>query len=545
MLIGITTYSSIAFVISFLSLGVVALLSWQRRSTTRPPLLSETIPFVTNAWQFATNKDKFLKRLHDELKRSPIVRCHIGPVTLHFVTGPNNISALFRSSFTSDPWVQRILGKSGGYSSRDVKKFAQDDSGSAKQPRRGSTRAVPKEKRIWYAKHTLFNESLLGNGPVNTFATSFQTFFHQELNAFPVGRWNEDVQIFDFLKRSLSTAATRSVFGSQIIDSNPGFIEAFWEYERFVEPLAFGLPGLPNSKGVKARDRFKAMCLKWYQQADREFDSGDANSNGNVDWEPVFGSLVSRKLAQWAKSFDFSAHSQGAAYTLFLFGLHANTIPITTWIIMELIQDLDLFQAVKKEVSQVEATRGDDGEYFNHEKLASLPLLQSVYTEVLRLHVRVLITRTSIEPAIVAGFHLPKGSIIQAPTEVCHLDEAVWGTPDHPASEFWAYRHVKVIEPRDGSQCHTNKLKFSLEGKTGSFFPFGGGMNMCAGRNFAKQEVLLAVAFIVSRFEIEFLEWVRPGGGRSERPPLDDTYFANAVACPPDRDMKVRWLKTR
>ncbi|KAL7628398.1 hypothetical protein AAE478_002600 [Parahypoxylon ruwenzoriense] len=572
-------HSGLVLTFSLLFLGLATLLSGRRTRrgpATRPPLLRETIPFVSNAWQFATNKDAFLARLNEAFKTTPIVRCRIGPLTLHFVTGGDNVSALFRSSFSSDPWVLRILDKSGGYAPGDISKFARDDSGSAKQPRHPGAGAVPPEARIWYAKHSMFDEALLGRRATDAFAASFQAFFDRELAAFPVGAWAEDVRVFDFLKRGLSAAATRSVLGSRIIDSNPGFIDAFWEYERFVEPLAFGLPAWLNNPGAKARDRFRAMCLKWYRLADREFNSDDIGSHGKADWEPAFGSLVSRKLASWVKSFDFSAQSQGAAYTLFLFGLHANTIPICTWIMIELIRDPNLFRAVKEEISQVEIVDGAGSESLNHTKVMLLPLLQSVYTEVLRLHVRVLITRTSHEPATIAGYNLPRGSIVQAPTETCHLDEAVWGTPDHPASEFWGYRHVREIEARDSiTGCNTKKLQFSLQDRAGSFIPFGespvmiipsrirlsrdvsneiraqayneigGGLNMCAGRNFAKHEVLLAVAIMVAKLKIEFVEWVKPGGGPSERPALDDTHFANSVACPPDRDMKVRWLRER
>ncbi|KAI1630814.1 cytochrome P450 [Biscogniauxia mediterranea] len=535
----------LVLVFSLLPLGLVILLLRHdtRRGPVQPPLLEETIPFVSNAWQFATNKDAFLERLNKTFKTTPIVRCRVGPITLHFVTGSNNISTLFRSSFTSDPWVMRILGKSGGYSSSDISKFAEDTSGNAKEPRHAGAGVVPPEKRIWYTKHCILNESLLSHRSVDALSTSFQAFFNQELAVFPIGTLVEGVHIFDFLKRSLSAAATKSVLGSQIIDSNPGFIDAFWEYERFVEPLAFGLPIWFNREGIKARDRFRAMCLKWYRLAERGSKRNVIDSYNNADWEPAFGSLVSRKLAWWVQTFGFSAQSQGAAYALFLFGLHANTIPICTWIMIELFRDHNLFRAIKEEVSRADIA--DEAGNLNHEKVASLPLLQSVYTETLRLHVRVLITRISHEPVTIAGYNLPEGSIVQAPTEVCHRDESVWGVPGHPATEFWGYRHVREVETRDETGCSTKKLQFSLEGKAGSLFPFGGGLNMCAGRNFAKQEVLLAVAMMVLKLQVESFQWIQPGGEPSDRPALDDTRFANSVACPPDRDMKVKWVRLR
>jgi cytochrome P450 len=113
---------------------------------------------------------------------------------------------------------------------------------------------------------------------------------------------------------------------------------------------------------------------------------------------------------------------------LIVYSLHANTIPVCTWVVMELIKDPDLLEAVRAEIATAEIARDEatsTSKIFDHRKLASLPLLQSVYTEVLRLHVGVLITRTCTEPVTVAGYTLPKGSILQAPTEVGHLDEGV------------------------------------------------------------------------------------------------------------------------
>ncbi|KAI4860104.1 hypothetical protein F4820DRAFT_437800 [Hypoxylon rubiginosum] len=57
----------------------------------------------------------------------------------------------------------------------------------------------------------------------------------------------------------------------------------------------------------------------------------------------------------------------------------------------------------------------------------------------------------------------------------------------------------------------------------------------------ANVEVLLAVSMIISRFVVESIDWVMPDRSHSERPASDDVEYANAVAAPPDGDMKVRW----
>jgi len=66
---------------------------------------------------------------------------------------------------------------------------------------------------------------------------------------------------------------------------------------------------------------------------------------------------------------------------------------------------------------------------------------------------------------------------------------------------------------------------------------------MCPGRFFAKQEIIMSLAMLIARFEIEFVEWVMPDGSPSDRPGANDMRYAGALAMPPDRDMKVRWKR--
>lgn len=68
-------------------------------------------------------------------------------------------------------------------------------------------------------------------------------------------------------------------------------------------------------------------------------------------------------------------------------------------------------------------------------------------------------------------------------------------------------------------------------------------MGICPGRHFAKQEIMLTVAMIAARFDIEFVAWEKHGGGISDRPPQHDLGYMGAAGVPPDRDMRVRWKR--
>lgn len=68
----------------------------------------------------------------------------------------------------------------------------------------------------------------------------------------------------------------------------------------------------------------------------------------------------------------------------------------------------------------------------------------------------------------------------------------------------------------------------------------GGGTSKCAGREFAKPEVFIVVAMIMLNFEVEFTGWRKADGSSSDRPAMNDTRYAGAVAAPPDREMAIK-----
>lgn len=62
---------------------------------------------------------------------------------------------------------------------------------------------------------------------------------------------------------------------------------------------------------------------------------------------------------------------------------------------------------------------------------------------------------------------------------------------------------------------------------------------MCSGRFFAKQEIMVAAALLVLKFDIEPLNWVTLSGKQSDRPARPDENYAGAGVLPPDRDLMV------
>lgn len=200
---------------------------------------------------------------------------------------------------------------------------------------------------------------------------------------------------------------------------------------------------------------------------------------------------------------------------------------------MEIIKDPSLLQAVRDEVATVIQPDPETGNLaIDHQKLVALPLLQSIFTETLRLRINFNIMRDVKKPITLDGHIIPQGVMLQAPMQVAHHNERFWNADGaHPASDFWAERHVR----------YTEQGTYARAGSPASFFPFGGGANICPGRRLAKFEILTTVALVVSRFDIEFVGWRNLDGSPSSRAAQSDLRFSGAGAMPPDRDMVIRW----
>lgn len=176
---------------------------------------------------------------------------------------------------------------------------------------------------------------------------------------------------------------------------------------------------------------------------------------------------------------------------------------------------------------------------FDIDLLLRQPLLQSVYSETLRLYVRVFITRCPDRSDLrINDWLFPKNKVILVSTDPAHLDSTVWNTAEglYPLTTFWPKRflvregvykenparktavlhndesllasHERKLE-KTCSSPQTSEIdtkmprKFTLNGLNGSWIPFGGGSRACPGRHFAKREILIAVAMILTAFDIE------------------------------------------
>ena len=153
--------------------------------------------------------------------------------------------------------------------------------------------------------------------------------------------------------------------------------------------------------------------------------------------------------------------------------VNTNTIPIVGWALIEIIRDPSLFQEIRSEALTACDIRENGTRKINMDRLVDLPLLQSTYAEILRLHDSINVTREVTQDMVLEGYNLKKGYLIQAPSYFAHHDQMVWDDPEHPAHEFWAKRHLIRVKSKDKDGNEIITPEFSLMNRAKDFFPYG------------------------------------------------------------------------
>lgn len=201
------------------------------------------------------------------------------------------------------------------------------------------------------------------------------------------------------------------------------------------------------------------------------------------------------------------------------------------------------------------------------DSLCRMPLLQSMYAETLRLYTSLFSLRSASHTSFAFGdFIIPKDELVAVDSRVAAMDSNVWNTgtltadadAPHPLDRFWADRFLVVPDdrtsgplrvhpagpktsvPGSSAPLHGNGRdtpRFSTDGLTGAWVPYGGGNRQCPGRNFAKQEIILGFAIVLSTLEIELL------GDESHDPRKPDTKYYGLGTLPPKGTVPFRFRR--
>jgi cytochrome P450 len=201
------------------------------------------------------------------------------------------------------------------------------------------------------------------------------------------------------------------------------------------------------------------------------------------------------------------------------FGILLNLLPTAFWTLFHVLADPQLLEVVREEAKAAFGPQKSDavlGEAMDLTAADRLPTLSSILMESLRYHTAGAAVRMVMEDHMLDGkFLLKRDNYVLIPNRGAHFDTEAWGAN---VDEFDAYRFDK----RRGVKVHPT-----------AFRGFGGGVNLCPGRMFASKIIVLIVASLVQRFDVQPVtksgEWEDPG--------RDETSMAIVLARPKEKVM--------
>ena len=349
----------------------------------------------------------------------------------------------------------------------------------------------------------------------------------------------DSIGLYDWLRDRMFTASTTALLGEKILNMYPNYCEDFFNFDQEFLKYFFGIPKFMMGDGPARRKRLLDKLEGW-SKAMHEQSGGQPIDPEGPAWEPLFGSRLNRARQIDYKNRKLNSRTAAALDLGITFGLSSNVIPATGWMLMLILNpkgDPTLVGRVMVELKKAEKPDGS----VDIPTLVSSHLIQSIWTETLRLYTDVLVTRNLSEDTLLpldedgkTFIQMRKGDNVFAPCWIGQHDPRSWTDGKAPPDVFYADRFLVPDPANRGQQI------FSMEGMNGKFFPFGGGRTICPGRVFAKQEGLGALAMVLLRFEFEVLGFVDSRGKPMEEFVGPGDQYPGAGALMPGGDMKVR-----
>nr|POE86524.1 cholesterol 7-alpha-monooxygenase [Quercus suber] len=336
-----------------------------------------------------------------------------------------------------------------------------------------------------------------------------------------------EVCLYQWLRDRMFNASVTALLGEKLLQMYPDYCKDFYGFDNFV-----------MGEGVERRQRIFDNLERWSLAMHKQSGGTPIDPEGPA-WEPLFGSRLNRARQLDYKNRNLNTKTGAALDLGITFALGSNAVPATGWMLMNILDPHGDPAVLPRLLVELRSAEQADGS-IDVPTLIAQPLLQSLWTETLRLYTDVLVTRNLPEDLTVPldedgkrELVMKKGSNVFAPSWLGHRDAAAWSHDDVPYDRFQAERFL-VKDPETGKQT------FSLNGTNGKFFPFGGGRTICPGRVFAKQEALGALALILLRFDFEVMGFVDKDQKRTDMFPEFAKAFAGSGALAPGGDLKVK-----
>ncbi|KAJ8126907.1 hypothetical protein O1611_g6730 [Lasiodiplodia mahajangana] len=500
-----------------------------------PPTFPHVFPFLGSlpiAYLF--NPKAYVLNPNNFFQSKQPMRVKILHQDFYVVSGADNVKALFKASWacTSIPFVKFALGHAFGLPAKALSLFDKDDSGGSYVPHPDST--VEARNRIDYRIHESLVRFLEGKGLLpfwNRFTDNITQRFHAIYDRAG-SDWDHHTDLMQLVADEATVSIINALCGPYLLALSPDFLQSFWNFDRNLQTYLRGIPWFLAPQAYADRKKVLDAVKTWQQHARDHFTDSAVGGDGD---DPFWGCSFFRERHKMFLDMDGFDYAAIASQDFGAIWAARNAAIATSWAIFDIYRDPELLMSVRAEIDACRLkSDGEDGRVrFDIDKLLRLPVLQAVYAETLRLRMHFYIIRMPDRVDLkIRDWVIPRRKVIVTPTTVAHMDSEVWSTGpnnEHPADKFWVGRFLKhpTVNTREASKSHDDSVTFSTKEVEGSWIPYGGGPRQCPGRHFAKRQILLTVALMVSLFDCEIL-----GGGMDVKEDFSLSGFGGGISHP-------------
>ncbi|XP_031620366.1 probable cytochrome P450 49a1 [Contarinia nasturtii] len=452
------------------------------------------LPLIGNSWRFAPligqyriqDLDKVMYSLNKQYGKIAKVGGLIGHPDLLFVFDGDEIRNIFKKEETLPH--RPSMPSLHHYKSKLRKDFFGDDAGLI---------GVHGEK--WdnfraQVQHVMLQPSTARKYimPLNEIANDFMDRVHEmrdENNELPGNFLSE---LYKWALESVGRVALDTRLGcvskegneesKRIIDAINTFFWTVAEVElrmpvwRFYETKAY-------KNYIGALDSFTELCMK-------HINIAIENMNNSKTVKEEENLSIIERIMQKTGNPKIAAV---LALDLFLVGVDTTSVAATSTI-YQLSQNPDKQEILYKELKSI---MPDVRAPVDTKTLEQMPFLRACIKETLRLYPVVIGNGRNLQSdAVIAGYHVPKGTHVIFPHLAVSNSNEYFPEPERFLPERW----IKRGELSDVSGCpHAGQKIHPFVS-----LPFGYGRRMCIGRRFAENELHILVAKFFRKYKIEY-----------------------------------------
>lgn len=291
-------------------------------------------------------------------------------------------------------------------------------------------------------------------------------------------RDGEVVDVVEEMFRLTTSISLRALFSARLeLAASENLREAFEVFLRGTY-LQIALPVLGRLP-LPASRRYRAALRQWRAQV-RDLIAGYRGTGG--DERDLMARLLAARGDEGEALTDEELSDQVAV--LLLAGGETTSAALT-WAIHLLCTHPEVLEAARAEADRVLG-----GAVADVAHLPQLDLTARVIREAMRLYPPSwMLTRTTTRETRLGGHRLPAGTLVLYCQYVLHHDPRVFPEPDRFDPDRWlAHAHGPGTVPAAERRAYV---------------PFGGGPTKCLGEQFATAEAVIALASILTRWELE------------------------------------------